>query len=287
MTDAALAAWTAARLPVLEAALAGCFADAFPPRLQEACRYPISTGGKRIRPLLCLAAAEAVGGDWRTALPAAVALELLHTYSLVHDDLPCMDDDDERRGRPTVHKVYGEGVAVLVGDALLTEAFAVLAAHGQSDDPPAPPRSSALVRELARAGGAAGMIAGQGVDIGMDGPVADVEALVRLHRAKTGALLRASVRMGAIAVGADAGALAALSTYGDAVGLAFQVQDDVLDADQDAGDDGPPSFVKLFGLDGARAEAARHATEARAALAGLPSPAALEALARRIVERTN
>jgi geranylgeranyl diphosphate synthase type II len=190
-----------------------------------------------------------------------------------------MDDDDERRGRPTVHVVYGEGAAVLVGDALLTEAFAVLA--GLDDR-----RAAVLARELARAGGAGGMIAGQAIDVGMDGPVRGLDGLVRLHRAKTGALLRASARMGALSVGAPDDALEALSAYGDAVGLAFQVQDDVLDADQDAGADGPPSFVKLFGVEGAREEASRYAGAARDAVAGLASPAPLVALARFIVDRT-
>ncbi len=296
--DFSLAAWNAAQLARFEPALAQVFADAWPEAFREACRYPLQTGGKRIRPLLCLAAAEAVRPHFvplegpltpsrgtpdseveSAPLAAAVALELLHTYSLVHDDLPCMDDDDERRGRPTVHVVYGQGAAVLVGDALLTEAFAVLASLPAG-------LGGALVRELAAAGGARGMIAGQTVDIGMDGPIVTREALERLHRAKTGALLRASVRMGALAAGASAAELDALSTYGEAVGLAFQVQDDILDADQDSGDDGPPSFVKLLGLDGAARLAREEAARADAAVAGLSAPEALRALARLIVDRT-
>lgn len=258
-----LAAWTREVLPPFEAALLSRFADARPPSLVEACRYPLRTGGKRIRPLLAFAAAEACG-DRRAALGAAVAVELLHTYSLVHDDLPCMDDDDERRGRPTVHKVYDEGVAVLVGDALLTEAFAVLAAPGGNRES----QGAQLVRELAAAGGAGGMIAGQAYDIGMDGPIADIDRLRMLHRAKTGALIRAAVRMGAIAAGASTAWLEALTHYAEEVGLAFQVHDDVLDADQDAGrpDGGPPSFVKLLGVDGARAAARAHMEAALAAL---------------------
>jgi geranylgeranyl pyrophosphate synthase len=273
-----LESWMAARLSAFEPALARCFADAWPPRLAEACRYPLQTGGKRIRPLLAMAAAEALGAPPEEALPAAIALELLHTYSLVHDDLPCMDDDSERRGRPTVHVVYGEGPAVLVGDALLTEAFAVLA------ETPAP-LTRPLVRELAAAGGARGMIAGQALDVGMDGRVERREDVARLHAAKTGALLCAAVRMGGLCAGADADTLAALDSYGRAVGLAFQIQDDVLDADQDAGADGPPSYVKLLGLEGARAEARACAEAARAAVVGLPAPEALLALASRIVER--
>ena len=274
-----LHAWTRRRLDAFEPALNACFEDAWPPRLREACRYPLQTGGKRIRPLLAMAAAEAVGAPAERALAAATALELLHTYSLVHDDLPCMDDDDERRGRPTVHRVYGDGAAVLVGDALLTEAFAVLAT-----EPPA--LAAALVRELARAGGARGMIAGQALDIGMDGALGTLGQVERLHAAKTGALLCAAVRMGGLCGGATPEQFRALDGYGCAVGLAFQVQDDVLDADQDAGESGPPSYVKLLGLQGAIDAARRYAADADAALDGLPSPEALRALARLIVERT-
>lgn len=277
MTAFALSEWSHPRLQLVEARLAACFADAWPERLREACHYPIRTGGKRMRPLLCLAAAEAVGGSTEDAVDAAAALELVHTYSLVHDDLPCMDDDAERRGRPTVHVVYGEDMGVLVGDALLTEAFAVLAGS---------PHPSRLVAELARAAGAAGMIAGQVVDIGGDGPILTLDGLVRLHRGKTGALLRAAVRMGAICGGADAGALLALDRYGDALGLAFQVHDDLLDADQDEGEAGPPSFVKLLGRTETAAAARRYADEALAAIAGLPRGEALAALARYTVERS-
>lgn len=267
-----LGGWTKSRRALLEPRLLDTFPDAFPPRLQEACRYPIHTGGKRMRPLLCFAAAECVGGQAEAVLAPAMAVELLHTYSLVHDDLPCMDDDDERRGRPTVHKVYGDAMAVLVGDALLTESFAVLAEH---------PR---LVAELARAGGASGMIAGQVLDI--SGGITTLDALHQLHRAKTGALIRCAVRMGAIASGATDAQLAALTTFGEAVGLAFQVHDDLLDADQDAGADGPPSFVRFFGKDGTAARAAALIDEAAAAVAHLPHPEALLALARYTVERT-
>jgi geranylgeranyl pyrophosphate synthase len=273
-----LAAWAAPRLRAFESALDATFPDAVPASFREACRYPLQTGGKRIRPLLCLAAAEAVGGDWQAAVPAAVALELLHTYSLVHDDLPCMDDDDERRGRPAVHVRFGENVAVLVGDALLTESFGVLT---RGEYPPG--LAVRLVAELARAGGAAGMIAGQAWDIGMDGPIRDLDALVRLHRGKTGALIRAAVRMGALVGGAVD--LGALDAYGGAVGLAFQVQDDVLDADQDDDPAGPPSFVKLLGIEGTRAAARAHAEEAIAAVQALPGADALRALARFTVER--
>ncbi|MSQ03377.1 MAG: polyprenyl synthetase family protein [Myxococcales bacterium] len=259
-----LAAWSQRWLRRVEAALAEVCPDA-EPGLRDALLYPIQTGGKRIRPLLCLAAAESVGGDAAAALLPAVALELVHTYSLVHDDLPAMDDDDERRGRPTVHVVYGDATAILVGDALLTAAFEHIA-----DSPP-------LVRELARAAGGAGMVGGQYLDI--RGNVDGIEALMHLHRLKTGALLRAAVRMGGVAGGGSDAQLQALTRYGEAVGLAFQIADDVLDADEVAEGAGPPSYVRLFGKDGARAEARRLVEEAAAAVAGLPRPDPLVALA--------
>ncbi len=272
--------WSQGVLPLFEARLLARFADVHPDLLVEACRYPLQTGGKRVRPLLAFAAAEACGGSAQAALDVAIAVELLHTYSLVHDDLPCMDDDDERRGRPTVHKVYGEGVAVLVGDALLTEAFAVLAGAG---------RAGVLVKELAHAGGARGMIAGQALDIGMDGPVEDIDRLRVLHRAKTGALIRGAVRMGAISAGASDEQIRMLTRYAEEVGLAFQVHDDVLDADQDqaAEGGGPPSFVKLLGVEGAREAARVHMQAALDALVGVPKPEALAALAVYTVERVS
>lgn len=277
--DPALRVWANEAASRVEALLVGRFSDAWPNRFAEACVYPLQTGGKRMRPLLCLAAAEAIGGDpaGQAALCAAGALELVHTYSLVHDDLPSMDDDDERRGRPTVHVVYGDGPAVLVGDALLTEAFALLAEAG--------PTAPLLVAELARAAGHRGMIGGQAADVGMGGPVRDLDALLRCHRGKTGALLRAAARMGGIAAGADGCALAALTAYGEAVGLAFQLADDVLDADQDAGDAGPPSYVRLLGLAETERRARALLDDALAALAPLPAPAKLNALARYTVER--
>jgi geranylgeranyl pyrophosphate synthase len=267
-----LAAWTASTLPAFESALLARFEDA-DAGFREALRYPLQTGGKRIRPLLTFAAAEAVGGRSTDALPVALALELVHTYSLVHDDLPAMDDDDLRRGRPTVHKVYGEALAILVGDALLTEAF-VEVAH-----------APLLVRELASAAGAVGMVGGQVLDIA--GGANDLAALTRLHARKTGALIRAAVRMGGLSAGASAAAMDTLTTYGEAMGLAFQVADDVLDAAQDAAPDGPPSFVRLLGVDGAGAEAARLAGVACAAAAALPNGAMLADLARFAVERSS
>jgi geranylgeranyl diphosphate synthase type II len=195
------------------------------PRLLEAMEYSLTSPGKRIRPILVLAAAEALGADPRPLLPFACAAEMVHTYSLIHDDLPAMDDDDLRRGRPTNHRVFGEAVAVLAGDALLTEAFAVLSA----DCGLAAERRLAAIRELAVAAGAEGMVGGQTADILAEGAEADPRRVESIHRRKTGALLRACVRIGAILAGADARALASLSAYGEAIGLAFQIADDLLD----------------------------------------------------------
>jgi len=261
-------------------ALSQRFGDAWPARFGEVLQYPLSTGGKRVRPVLCLMASEAVGGDAAAALPAAMAVELVHTYSLVHDDLPCMDDDDERRGRPTVHKVYDDGTAVLCGDALLTEAFAVLTEAELPAEVVV-----ALVRRLADASGYRGMVGGQAADVGLGGPVTDVDTLLRLHRGKTGALLAASAAMGGMSAQATGDAMAALEAYGQAVGLAFQLADDVLDADEDAGDDGPPSYVKLLGIDETRRRAEALRDEALAAAAVLPRGEALAALARFVVDR--
>jgi geranylgeranyl pyrophosphate synthase len=282
MRDRRLADWAGARLPAFEAALVGPFDGVRPERLAEVCRYPLRTGGKRLRPLLCMAAAEGVGGSGEDPAVggAAVAVELVHTYSLVHDDLPALDDDDLRRGQPTAHVAFGEAAAILAGDALLTEAFAVLAALPLSAE-----RRVALVGELAGAAGIRGMVAGQAEDIGMDGSIRDLAGLERVHRNKTGALLRAAVRMGGIAAGADAPALAALGRYGEAVGLAFQLADDVLDADQDAGEDGPPSYVRLLGAPETTRRARALAEAAIEALAGLPAPGILRALALYAVER--
>jgi geranylgeranyl pyrophosphate synthase len=254
--------------------------DAVPKQFIDACLYPLETGGKRVCPLLVFAAAESIAGKANDATwAAAVAVEFIHTYSLVHDDLPAMDDDDERRGRPTVHKAFTEGVAILVGDALLTAAFEVLT---RVEDPAL---AIALVRELADAAGHRGMIAGQALDIGMDGTTQDLGSLQDVHRRKTGALIRGAVRMGALSVGASPAQLASLTSYGEAVGLAFQLADDVLDADEDAGEDGPPSYVRFFGVDETRRRAEQELDWALASLGRLPNPEALSALAKFIVHR--
>jgi geranylgeranyl pyrophosphate synthase len=274
-----LSTWSAPRRSQIDALLMSRFAETRPLRLSQACQYPLSTGGKRVRALLSIAACEALRSPIRPdTLLAAAAVEMVHGYSLVHDDLPCMDDDNERRGRPTVHRVYSEGEALLVGDALLTESFVML-----SETTPA--LIGPLVAELSRAAGHRGMIGGQAYDVGMNGPVTDIDTLLILHRGKTGALIRAAVRMGGLVAGADEVTLDALTRYGEAVGLAFQLADDVLDEEQDAGEDGPPSFIKLLGAEQTRERAEALAVEAEQAIAGLPAPEILTALARYTVER--
>lgn len=295
MSDPALDAWLAARRDAVEAWLATRFADAWPPSFRDPLRYPIETSGKRVRPALCLGAFEAVtGAGHEPALPAAAALELVHTYSLVHDDLPAMDDAATRRERPTVHVVWNDATAVLVGDALLTEAFAVLA------EAPLPAEARiALVGVLAQASGYRGMVGGQAADVGIPHPGSatvggispardmDEATLLRLHRLKTGALIEAAVLSGAIVAGATAEQRDQLGRYGRAVGLAFQLADDLLDADEDSGDDGPPSFVRLLGVGETRRRAEALVEEARAAVVAAVGERAgpLALLAEWIVKR--
>ena len=263
-----------------------------PPRLAAAMRYSVTAGGKRLRPVLCLLAAEACGGTREAATPAAVALELVHTYSLIHDDLPAMDDDDLRRGLPTCHKAFDEATAVLAGDGLLTLAFEVLAANVR-------PAEAALgcVRALAEAAGPAGMVGGQMADLLAEGRADGTpEALEAIHRRKTGALLRAALRMGGLTAGAGAGALDALDAYGRAVGLAFQIVDDLLDVQGDeaklgkrVGKDsglGKWTYPSLLGVPESRRLAKRLADEAVDALAPLGARGdRLRALALDLLER--
>jgi geranylgeranyl diphosphate synthase, type II len=247
----------------------------WPPALAEAARYTLFGGGKRVRPVLALMAAEAVGGAAEQALPWACAVEMIHTYSLVHDDLPAMDDDDERRGRPTCHVKYGEALAILAGDVLLTEAFAVLAGA---------PQAQPLTALLSRAAGGAGMVGGQVLDIG--GGLGDLDALVHMQRLKTGALIRAAGVGGALSAGADPGQIEAVGRYGEALGLLFQITDDLLDAEQDAGRD-PCNFLHF--MSHAEVLTQRDATLAQAerALAALGDGAGdLLALARGVATRT-
>ncbi len=267
-----------------------------PPRLAVAMRYSLLDGGKRLRPVLCLAFADTVArasnGGGEAANDAACALECIHTYSLVHDDLPAMDDDDLRRGRPTNHKVHGEAMAILAGDALLTDAFALLATGPAAEQA----LRGRLVAELAMAAGAGGMVGGQVLDIAEDRP-AELDYLNQLHRMKTGALIKAACRMGAIAGGADERALHAAEIYGDAVGLAFQIADDLLDITASPEAMGKPTgadaaagrhtFPAVVGLERSRQMAQEHVARALAAvreLEGADGP--LAALARYSIERS-
>jgi farnesyl diphosphate synthase len=264
-----------------------------PARLHEAMRYAVLDGGKRVRPLLVYAAGELSGADAPALDCVALAVEYVHAYSLIHDDLPCMDDDVLRRGKPTVHVAFDEATALLAGDALQAEAFKVLA------DAPLPPATcAALMRELAHAASTSGMCGGQAIDLAAVGATMSGEELERMHRMKTGALLRAAVRMGALAGGADAATLAAVDAYGRAIGLAFQIVDDVLDVaassavlGKTAGKDArcaKPTYASVLGLDEAKARAERLRVEAIAAVAGLGAPAGrLRQLADFIVLRTH
>jgi geranylgeranyl pyrophosphate synthase len=275
--------WCNEHRDAVDRCLQSRFVDAWPPPFREASLYPLRTGGKRIRPLFAFAAAEALGHTvTEDIIHVGAAVELIHTYSLVHDDLPCMDDDDARRGKPAVHIAFGEPSALLVGDALLTEAFRTLT-HTDLD----PSVQIRLVAELSEAAGHVGMIGGQAADIGLGGTVTDVEALMRLHNGKTGALIRAANRMGGVSAGAGADQLDILSRYGSAVGLAFQMADDILDAEEDAGDDGPPSYVKLMGIDETAKRAKSLFQEALDAASLLPNPEGLIELARFTIERDN
>jgi farnesyl diphosphate synthase len=245
-----------------------------PARLHDAMRYAVLGGGKRVRPLLCHAAGELTGARAESLEAAAAALEMVHVYSLVHDDMPCMDDDDLRRGKPTVHVKYDEAMALLVGDALQSQAFVALTEGAAL----APAQQAALTRELALAIGSIGMAGGQAIDLASVGQKLTREQLETMHRMKTGALLRASVRMGALAGETpDANTLRALDAYAAAVGLAFQVVDDILDATSDSATlgktagkdakDGKPTYVSIIGLDASRALAAQLRSDAHAALA--------------------
>ncbi|MEN0064648.1 MAG: polyprenyl synthetase family protein [Myxococcota bacterium] len=264
----------------LEAFLTPRLRSVIAPGFDRALAYPVFSGGKRMRPAWVFAAYEAIVGpdaDRTRSLPAAAAVELVHTYSLVHDDLPSMDDDDERRGRPTVHVQFDEATAVLVGDALLTLAFDVLT---EGDLPPH--TLVQQVRTLARAAGASGMVGGQILDLGLSGGSATLEALTALHRAKTGALIAASCQLGGLAAGADADTITTLGAYGEAVGLGFQLVDDLLDAGED---DASPSVVRAIGADATRALAEQTEQQALQAARSLPRPEVLEAMAAYTVQR--
>ncbi len=293
-----LSAWSAARLAAVERALERWVPASAPAGLGEAMRYAVLDGGKRLRPLLVFAAAEAVQGHADAALRGACAVELIHAYSLVHDDMPCMDNDVLRRGKPTVHVKFGEAQALLAGDALQALAFELLAPGESESDVPVAVQAR-LCRLLSRAAGHAGMAGGQAIDLASVGKRLTEDELRQMHRLKTGALLQASVAMGAACAQAPAGARSALELYGAALGLAFQVVDDILDvtadsatlgktAGKDAAND-KPTYVSLLGLERSRALARELLDEALGALAasGLGDTRALQGLARMVVERNN
>lgn len=263
-------------------------------RLAAAMSHGLLNGGKRVRPLLAYAAAEAMGGPWEAADPVAVAMEMVHSYSLVHDDLPAMDDDDLRRGQPTCHIAFDEATAILAGDALQAAAFEHLASSGQYT----PQQSLTLVVFLAQGAGASGMVAGQSIDLNHVGKQMSLDELENMHRHKTGALIRVSVLMGATAASypVPPGVQDALTRYADAIGLAFQVQDDILDIEADTETLGKsqgadealnkPTYPALLGLESARQKAADLCQEAHRALENVPGDTALLAsLADYIVAR--
>ncbi len=288
-------AWARGELLAVEQALERWVPAEAPAGLGEAMRYGVLDGGKRLRPLLVLAACDAVSGQRNAALRAAVAVELIHAYSLVHDDMPCMDDDVLRRGKPTVHVQFGQAQAMLAGDAMQALAFEVLTPESGV----APALQARLVALLARSAGHAGMAGGQAIDLASIGQRLSEAQLRDMHRRKTGALLQASVLMGAACGEAPAAAQAALGEYGAAIGLAFQVVDDILDCTQasetlgkTAGKDqqnDKPTYVSLLGLDGARREAESLRAQAHASLASsalaAERTALLAQLADRVVER--
>ena len=272
-------------------------AKTYPPAVHEAMRYSLFAGGKRVRPILAIASAEALGAPIAGLLPIAGSLELIHTYSLIHDDLPAMDDDDLRRGRPTCHKVYGEAIAILAGDGLLNMAFEVLSDPRRLKAVPAG-RILAIIRELSTASGVFGMVGGQVVDIQSEGKEVDFPTLEYIHTHKTGALIRSSVRIGALYARAGKRQFTALSHYGEMVGLAFQIADDILDLTgtqeelgKDVGSDlkkDKKTFPSFYGLEESRRRAVEVADKAVASLQGFGRAAdPLRELAKYIVERVN
>ncbi|NBX54944.1 MAG: polyprenyl synthetase family protein [Betaproteobacteria bacterium] len=295
-SDGAFRDWSARCLEQLEAALSEWVPLSAPAGLGQAMRYAVLDGGKRLRPLLCLAAARALSGapTSSAALRSACAVELIHAYSLVHDDMPCMDNDVLRRGKPTVHVAFGEAQALLAGDALQALAFELLTPE---DGSVALPVQALLCQALARAAGHQGMAGGQAIDLAHVGLAMGEAALRDMHKRKTGAMLEVSVHMGALSAGADSHTLVLLQRYAQAIGLAFQVVDDILDVTADsatlgktAGKDqanDKPTFVSLLGLDGAKAQTQVLWQEALQALdqAQLRDDGALRVLAQRVVQR--
>ena len=304
MKSEEVAAYVASRRALIEGALDSCLPPSpmCPPILRQAMHYSLTAGGKRVRPVLCLAGAEAVGAPAEIALPTACALELIHTYSLIHDDLPAMDDDSLRRGRPTLHVVAGEGMAILAGDGLLTEAFRVLVSQTGAQAS----RVLQTVAVVAEAAGAVGMVGGQAVDLatvtpdpsGRLAPPLDAAGVAGMHAMKTGALIRAAAVSGAIIGGGTDVQVTAIGAAAREFGLAFQIVDDILDVEGDAasigktpGKDaaaGKPTYPALYGIIESRRMASECLTRAEAALgeAGL-APSWLLGIGRWIIERSN
>jgi geranylgeranyl diphosphate synthase type II len=306
LTAIELTAYLDARLAEVEAALTSILPPSpdCPPVVAEAMQYSLMAGGKRLRPILCLASADAVGGDRSLAMPAACAIELIHTYSLIHDDLPAMDDDVMRRGRPTLHVVAGEGMAILAGDGLLTEAFHVLAREPRTSDPVLVARKLRVIETIAAAAGAVGMVGGQAIDLASVTPdrsgqmpaSLDAEALKTMHSKKTGALIRGSAKAGAIMGGGDDAQVEAIDRAAGEFGLAFQIVDDILDVEgasaelgKTAGKDaaaGKPTYPQLYGLDASRRMARDCLARAESVLAGANlADARMLGIGRWIVER--
>jgi geranylgeranyl diphosphate synthase type II len=303
-----LAQYLTTRRSEIDAALLAALPSppASPSNVAEAMRYSITAGGKRLRPILCLASAEAVGGDRTAAMPAACALEFIHTYSLIHDDLPAMDNDSLRRGRPTLHVVAGEGMAILAGDGLLTEAFALLAREPRGTDPDLVARKVRVIGIVATGAGAAGMVGGQAIDLACvtpDGSGAlpaslDADALRGMHARKTGALIRASAIAGAVMGGGSDAHVDAIDRAAAEFGLAFQIVDDVLDVEgastdlgKTAGKDaaaGKPTYPSLYGLATSKRMARDCLERAEAALSSVNiAHSRLVEIGRWIVERSN
>jgi len=303
-----LSEYLTARQAEIDAALARALPSPpdCPHVVADAMRYSVTAGGKRLRPLLCLASADAVGGDRALAMPAACAIELIHTYSLIHDDLPAMDNDTMRRGRPTLHVVAGEGMAILAGDGLQAEAFRLLAREPETRDPGLVARKLRTIEAIATAAGSTGMVGGQALDLAAVTPESDgrmpapfdADSLRTMHAKKTGALIRASAVAGAIMGGGDDRSVGAIDRCGIELGLAFQIVDDILDvvgasADlgKTAGKDaatGKPTYPSIFGVEPSRHMARDCIARAEASLrdAGLGDARLLE-IGRWIVERSN
>ena len=272
-----------------EAYLAGCFTnDAPQKKLFEAMRYSLLAGGKRLRPVMVLAFCELCGGNAENALPFAAALEMVHTYSLIHDDLPCMDNDDYRRGKPTNHRVYGEATAVLAGDGLLTAAFGQLASANLPAE-----RIVEAVRVLSLCAGEMGMVGGQVLDMDAETRLCTEQEVIDIQSRKTGALISAACQLGVIAAGGSSEQQTAAARYADSLGLAFQIQDDILDVIGDAGklgkatgmDQNKNTFVRLYGVDACKEMVAQETEKAVRALDVFDNADFLIGLARRLVHR--